>query len=412
MTRVFRQWAILAATGVFLAAVTTTARAQDAGPIRLGLIDIYSGGVAFIAESIRTGFEIALQEANDAGGVNGRMFELTTADMGGSVEKAVTEARRMILEQDIRYVTVGIHSGAAVAVGSLAKEHKALVVGGFATSKRLTGSEGHRFVARANLSTVEIGRVMAEFIKDRPDIKSVATIAPDYEYGQHFAADFVAHLETVRPDVQVVRQEWPKFGATDFAPHVTALQARPADMVVAGVFGGDLIKFLKSAQDFGLFDGDTELFVHGLDIGKLGSMEALLPENAFGTLWYPFYALDSAKSREIEQEASQRMGTYPTGSVPIGYVAGKMISEAIIRAGGAEDVERVVDALQNVEFEGPTGAVMIRSCDGMALYDFYVGRVTRDPGLPDGVGVEDLRTYNVKSIARSCEDIAEARKKS
>ena len=175
MTCVSRKWTILAAAGILLATVTTTARAHDAGPIRLGLIDIYSGGVAFIAESIRTGFEIALQEANDAGGVNGRMFELTTADMGGSVEKAVTEARRMILEQDIRYVTVGIHSGAAVAVGSLAKEHKALVVGGFATSKRLTGSEGHRFVARANLSTVEIGRVMAEFIKDRPDIKSVAT---------------------------------------------------------------------------------------------------------------------------------------------------------------------------------------------------------------------------------------------
>ena len=48
----------------------------------------------------------------------------------------------------------------------------------------------------------------------------------------------------------------------------------------------------------------------------------------------------------------------------------------------------------------------------MALYDFYVGRVTRDAGLPDGIGVDDLRTYNVKSIARSCEDIAEARKKS
>ena len=66
---------------------------------------------------------------------------------------------------------------------------------------------------------------MAEHLKDRPDIKKVATIAPDYEFGQHFVQDFLAHLKAVRPDIVVVRQEWPKLGATDFAAHVTALQA-------------------------------------------------------------------------------------------------------------------------------------------------------------------------------------------
>ena len=45
---------------------------------------------------------------------------------------------------------------------------------------RLTGEAGHPYVARANLSTVEIGRVIAEYIKGRPDIKRISTIAPDY----------------------------------------------------------------------------------------------------------------------------------------------------------------------------------------------------------------------------------------
>ena len=61
-------------------------------PVKLGLIDIYSGGFAFIADTIRTGFQIAVDEANKAGGLNGRPFELVTADMGGSVEKAVTSS--------------------------------------------------------------------------------------------------------------------------------------------------------------------------------------------------------------------------------------------------------------------------------------------------------------------------------
>ena len=139
---------------VAVAALVSTllAAAEPAGaqtpprgaPIKLGLIDIYSGGFTFIADTIRTGFQIAIDEANQAGGVGGRSFALVTADMAGSVEKAVTEARRMILDEQIKYVTIGIHSGAAVAAGGLAKQHKVLVIGGFATTKRLTGEVGNR----------------------------------------------------------------------------------------------------------------------------------------------------------------------------------------------------------------------------------------------------------------------------
>jgi branched-chain amino acid transport system substrate-binding protein len=392
-----------------LALCAAPAGAQSGEPVKLGLIDIYSGGFAFIADTIRTGFQIAVDEANAAGGLNGRKFELVTADMGGSVEKAVTEGRRMILEDKIKFITVGIHSGAAVAVGNLGKEYKVLVNGGFATTKRLTGENGHHYVARANLSTVEIGRVMAEHLKNRKDIKRVSVIAPDYEYGQHFAADFIAGLKVVRPDITIVRQEWPKLGATDYGPHVTALQAQPTDMVVAGMFGADLANFLRSARDFGLFSGKTQFFTHGLDLAKIGALKDLLPPNAMGTVWYPFYAIDSAKSKAFAAEVQKRMGTYATGSAPVGYVAGKMLTEAIRKAGTADDVDKVIAALGTVTFEGPTGPTKVRSCDNMALYNFYVGTVKRGPNFPDGIGLGDIEAINTEKVARSCEDVKKAR---
>ena len=99
-----------------LGVLTGAARAQETVPI--GLIDMYSGFAAQ-ADAIRTGFEIALDEANAKGGVNGKKLQLTTADMGTSVEKAITEARRMLLENKLKYVNVGSHSGAAVALAQL-----------------------------------------------------------------------------------------------------------------------------------------------------------------------------------------------------------------------------------------------------------------------------------------------------
>jgi branched-chain amino acid transport system substrate-binding protein len=408
MLRIILNGFMLAAFG----ALATVAQAQAPArgePIKLGLIDIYSGGFAFIADTIRTGFQIAVDEANQAGGLNGRPFQLVTADMGGSVEKAVTEGRRMILEDKIKFVTVGIHSGAAVAVGNLGKEYKVLVIGGFATTKRLTGESGHPYVGRANLSTVEIGRIMAAHLKNRSDIKRVSVISPDYEFGQHFAQDFLAALKEARPDIVIVRQEWPKLGATDFAPHVTALQAQPTDMVVAGVFGADLVNFLRSARDFGLFSGKTQFFTHGLDLAKMGALKDSLPPGTMGTVWYPFYAINTPQSKAFAQEVEKRMKTYATGSAPVGYVAGRMLVEAIKKAGTADDVDRVTQALGTVQFQGPTGLTKVRGCDNMALYNFYVGSVKRDPSLPDGIGMTDLKAYNTESVVRSCVDVLKSR---
>ncbi|MBM3508474.1 MAG: hypothetical protein FJX64_12505 [Alphaproteobacteria bacterium] len=373
------------------------------------MIDIYSGGFAFIADSIRTGFQIALDEANTAGGFKGRPFQLVTADMGVQVEKAVTEGRRMILEEKIKFVTVGIHSGAAIAVGNLGKEHKVLVLGGFATTKRLTGEAGHPYVARANLSTVEIGSVIAAYIKGRPDIKRVSTMAPDYEYGQQFVEDFVRALKAARPDVTVVRQEWSKLGATDFSAHVTALQAQPVDMIVNGGFGADLVNFLKAARDFGLFSGKTQLFTHGVDLAKMGALKDSLPANTVSTVWFPFYALKEPRAKPFAAEVEKRMKTYATGPTPVGYVAGRMLVEAIKKAGTADDVEKVLQAMGTVAFEGPTGPVKVRACDNMAMYNFYVGTVKRDAAFPDGIGMTDIKTFPVEQLARPCLELLKAR---
>ena len=69
MQRAIRSALTLFALAAF-GAVAAVAQAQASDePIKLGLIDIYSGGFAFIADSIRTGFQIAVDEANQAGGL-------------------------------------------------------------------------------------------------------------------------------------------------------------------------------------------------------------------------------------------------------------------------------------------------------------------------------------------------------
>jgi branched-chain amino acid transport system substrate-binding protein len=85
-----------------------------------------------------------------------------------------------------------------------------------------------------------------------------------------------------------------------------------------------------------------------------------------------------------------------------------MIAEAIMKA-KSTDPKAVVKALGGIEFEGPTGVVKVRGCDNMALYNFYVGKVTWDDSLPDGIGLTEVEPYHTEALARSCEDVAKAR---
>lgn len=386
-----------------------SSHAQSA-PIRVGLIDMYGGSFAAQANSIRLGMQIAFDEANAKGGAKGHQLTLVSADMGISVEKAITEARRMILDDKLRYVVVGSHSGAAVALADLVRGQDVFGMGAFATTKRFTGEEGHPMIGRGNLSTVEIGRIMAAHLKTMPEIKRIAIISPDFEFGKHFTDDFLAALKVARPDIVVVRQEWPKFGAADFSPQVTAMQASKVDMVVSSLFSGDLVNFLKAAKGFDLFSGGTKFFTSGLDLLKVSTFKNDLPEGSLATVWYPFYAINTPESTAFVKEVEKRSGTYPNGSTLVGYVSGKMLTSGLIKSANPEDPKATAKAIGTVSFDSPVGPVKVRACDNMALFNFYVGEVKLDAGMPDGIGVTKVKAYNTVDYARSCEDIAKLRK--
>jgi branched-chain amino acid transport system substrate-binding protein len=380
------------------------------GTISLGLIDMFSSATQqFIANSIRTGFEIAIEEANAAGGVAGYRIEVVTGDMGESVDRAVAEAQRLVNERGIRLITIGIHSGAAVALAELAKNRQDFLVNGaFATTRRLTGESGSRWSARANISTVEIGGTMAQFLRDKGQIRTVAIIAPDYEYGRHFAEDFKAQLSRARPDVRVVREEFPPLGARDMTPHVAAVQAARPDLVVVGVFGGDLINFLRAARDLGLIPG-TQLFIHGLDLVKMETLRDVLPDGIWGTAWYPFWAINTPASQEFLNKYRAKTNDIPVAGSLTGYYAGKMLIEAIRKAGSG-DLAAVLSALDSgVEFDGPVGRISVRGCDHMALGPFFVGEVRRGSEYPGGIGLANVVPIQVNQVARSCEEIARVR---
>ena len=145
--------------------------------------------------------------------------------------------------------------------------------------------------------------------------------------------------------------------------------------------------------------------------GKMASIKDSIPEGTLVTVWYPFYAINTPENTRFIDEVKKRTNTYPVGSTVVGYVSGKMLTQAIMRAKNPADPQSVADAMTNLEFASPVGPVKVRGCDHMALYNFYVGAIKKEASMPDGIGVTGVKAYNTTSYARSCDDIAKVRKR-
>ena len=109
---------------VVLGASALPAAAQQ--PIKVGVLYGLGGAAAPYTKPAVTGHEMAVDEINAAGGLLGRKVQLVIRDDQSKPDVGVREARDLILKEKVDFLTGIIHSGVALAVSEVAKEHKTI----------------------------------------------------------------------------------------------------------------------------------------------------------------------------------------------------------------------------------------------------------------------------------------------
>src|SRR6201987_315950 len=200
--------------------------------IKIGFPMPLSGPAAVYGVPVTKGAELAVQELNAKGGVLGRKLELLERDSKASADEAVRLARELIIKDNVNFLSGTLTSAEAPAVATIAKENKLGVVGPTAKTIQLTSPANlHPHIFRLASNTDIDGRTGASIIASWTDVKKVATIAPDYAYGRDAVAAFVDFIKKARPDIEIVDQQWPNLGQSDFTPFIPAQMAKKPDAV-------------------------------------------------------------------------------------------------------------------------------------------------------------------------------------
>ncbi|MBI3708160.1 MAG: ABC transporter substrate-binding protein, partial [Proteobacteria bacterium] len=187
--------------GAGAAATLTAARpglglAQGA-PIKIGEISSYTVISAFTIP-YRNGWQLAVEEINAAGGIGGRKLEVISRDDGFKPEEAVRHANELIANEKVDLLAGTFASNVGLAVANVANQNKTLFIAAEPLTDAIVWEKGSHYVFRLRPSTyMQAGMLADEAAKT--SAKRWVTIAPNYEYGQSFAANFKKALSARKP---------------------------------------------------------------------------------------------------------------------------------------------------------------------------------------------------------------------
>lgn len=345
------------------------AHAQE--KIKVGFPIVLSGVPAQFGEPILKGAQMYAEEVNAKGGVLGKKIEILARDSKAKPEEAVRVSRDLMLRDRVNFLVGSLTSAEGPAISEIAKENKVLFLAVGPKTDRLTAPDAlHPYVFRIAANTTTEGRAAAALMA-RWKVKRVATIAPDYAYGQDAVKVFISHLKKLRPDIEIVDQQWPKLNEPDYSPFITAQKAKNPEAVFSVICCGNLTAFAKQANSLGYFKGINNNFIavaEGGSIETLRSLGAEYPVGIWGNTPDAFNfvpsdpAIAKAHTEFITKVKAFTKEQYPPSWTMSGYLGMLFLVEGIKKANSI-DALKVSEALKGLTVATPLGPMTMRAKD-------------------------------------------------
>jgi branched-chain amino acid transport system substrate-binding protein len=361
-----------AAVSIGLAA-SILAQAQN---IKIGELNSYKVFPAFL-EPYKKGMELAVEEVNAAGGVNGRKLELVTRDDGGTPGDAVRVAEELLSREKANVLMGTFASNVGLAVANLANQRKVLFVASEPLTDKMVWENGNRYTFRLRPSTyMQTAMLIPQAAKLGK--KRWAIVYPNYEYGQSATASFKKLLSQAQPGVEFVAEQAPPLGKIDAGAVVQALADAKPDAIFSSLFAADLQKFVREGNTRGLF---KNVAVFNLLAGEPEYLDPLKDETPEGwwVTGYPWSDINTPEHKRFRDAYQKRWKDYPRQGSVVGYTAVHAVANAIRKAKSAE-TEKLVEALKGLEMQSPFGPVTWRPIDHQSTMGAYVGQLSKKGG--------------------------------
>lgn len=361
---------------LLLFALLAAAGSATAQPIKIGELNSYKVFPAFL-EPYKKGFELALEEINAKGGINGRKLEIVSRDDGGTPGDAVRVAEELISREKADVLMGTFASNVGLAVANLAAQRKVVFLAAEPLTDKIVWENGNAYTFRLRPSTyMQVAMLVPEAVKLNK--KRWAIVYPNYEYGQSATESFKKLLKAAQPDVEFVTEQASPLGKIDAGAVVQALADAKPDAIFSSLFAADLQKFVREGNTRGLFANRTVFNLLGGEPEYLDPLKDETPEGWWVT-GYPWSDIKTPEHTRFRQAYEKRWNDYPRVGSVVGYTAVHAIAEGLRKA-GSTDPQKLSAALAGLQMESPFGRITWRAIDHQSTMGAYVGQLAKKDG--------------------------------
>lgn len=336
--------------GILSAAVLALTLAScskaESNSVKIGGIFPLSGQVAVYGVECKNGVDLAIEEINAAGGINGKPVVLVSEDDEGNPDKTVNAFKKLSTKDGVKVVIGSLTSGCTQAITTLSQASKVVQIAPAATAPAIT--DAGDFIFRACFIDPFQGTVGGKFAAETLGKKRAAIL---YDIGNDYSVGLADNFKIAftKAGGSIVSEESYATNDKDFNAQLTKIKNANPDVVYLPDYYGTVALIAK------------QLRAQGIDVPMVGAdgwdgLTSNAGDEVLGGYYSNHYAVDSTEPavKKFVESFRAKYNKDPNSFAALGYDCVYLIRDAIVAA-GAEDSIAVRDALAKTDGDYVTG---------------------------------------------------------
>ncbi|GMX66589.1 ABC transporter substrate-binding protein [Paenibacillus elgii] len=328
--------------------------------IKIGANLELSGSVASYGQSIAEGIDLAVENLNKSGGINGKKLAVIKVDNKSDAAEATNAAIKLTSQDKVAAIIGAATSGNTVAQAQVATNNKTVLLTPTGTSLNITAkADGsvNDYMFRTCFIDPFQGRVAANFAAGELKVKSAAIFADSAsEYAKGLAASFKETF--TKAGGTIVAQEAYVAKDTDFRATLTRIKSLNPDSIFIPGYYEEVGLIVKQARELGITI--PLIGADGWDSPKLVDLAgAAALNNTYIANHYSSEDPDKMIQDFVQAFKGKYSGKAPDGFGALGYDSVYLLADGIKRA-GSTDGSKIKDALaQTKDLQLVTGKITL-----------------------------------------------------
>ncbi|MBS3079679.1 penicillin-binding protein activator [Candidatus Pacearchaeota archaeon] len=347
---------------IFLARAYFTGNVVKEDTIKFGVTLPLTGDLSNFGVGEKNAIEIAVEEINSNGGINGRKIELIIEDTKCNAQDGVSAANKLINIEKVPVIVGEICSGPTLAMAPLAEQSKTILFATAASSPKITNAGDYIF--RDYPSDNYQGSYGAEISYNKLEKRKAAVLYMQIDYGIGVKDAFKKRFKELGGTITI--EESFVQGAKDLRTQLSKIKSSNSDLIYFVGYNEEAIVFIQQLKALGIKTQvvSTETFDDPSILQKVGN-------SADGMV---YTLLKSPLTEDFKIAIKSKTGSDQILiGMPNSYDAIHLIANAMKNCKNPEDTTCIKNELYKVKnYKGVTGTITIDSNGDLETADYAV----------------------------------------